>query len=578
VREAGWFAAALLLVTLGSCEQSTLLADIQKDVNLASETIEAPTFTPKGGVFRWYPPSVTISTPTKGASLFYSTDGSPLVFNNLGQTKDTTFRSETNSFTFGPVNFPTYRVWHTLRALAWRDGKTSGETQARFGIAGDGGVRWAQATLVPTTGRTTGVAQGIDETVYAVGWISTPDEKTQGFLVQLDKEGNTLSGPYYFPAPSKVTAAATDSYGNLYVIGTNPNGFLAKYTPKAAPAGLERQWMVESDKAVDFSGLALFASGASVYALIVGTIPADTVSPVTLRSADSSGALAKIIPLYKTGRTGILTKYLVHDATNPNKAGAVLDAGISSEPAGDDWFQSVAAAPSGAFALVGGFKPATSPINFGGQMVTGTLGRRNPLILSGNASSGLNLNWSRSAIAQGPADGELTAVAINPSSGEVAVAGFQEGIIPWDWGAGKLYNGPSAGKNTVLAAYFSGGNVSGVGGGFGSTEDSVLSALVYGNFNPQFQGRPLYVVGSLASGGASFLIKFSGPPHYIMWTRRIGSPEGSILYSSLATNPNPTDKLVIGGALGDKAVDFGTGGILQTGKPGESALVLQVFD
>ena len=78
--------------------------------------VEAPTFSPNGGSFDYGSSvNVTITCGTSGASIYYTTDGS------VPTTTSTRYT--------GALTFNTYTV---LKAIAVKDGESSGVTEATY--------------------------------------------------------------------------------------------------------------------------------------------------------------------------------------------------------------------------------------------------------------------------------------------------------------------------------------------------------------------------------------------------------------------------------------------------------------
>lgn len=553
--------AVLLAVLAVSCGPSPLFLDIQNAVTKAEQSLPAPSIVPAGGLFRWSVP-FTIGTTTPGAHLIYTTDGSSLVYNSHGDVAWPT--SRTWSETVAVPGIGSGLGSYTVRALAWKDGIASGETQAVFQFVGDGATRWAKVAPGLTGGRTLAVAEWTDGTIVAGGWTGNP-ASPQGFLTKLDSNGNALGSSLVLPAGSQFTGMAFDpANGNLVTVGTleapvtavttttfnfgnsftanlNPGdrvGFLAVYDS----AGV-CQWMSRTSGKLLFTGVAVYYNGASSTALVVGNITGGAGQTFT---ADANGA--SFSPS-KTTTSGVMSLFFL--ATHGVSSFFMQSAAGS----GSDWFNAVTVdAGANTFAIAGAFDAAS--VTYSGTTVTGSAGYKSPLVLTGQAT---NLLGFVNVLAPLPrtADGELTSVAVSPSA-NIAAGGTQTGTTTFDWGSGHTWSGTAAGTNGVLVQLDNSVahlpfDVSGPQG-----PPSAVSAVTGVAYASSSSGYALHAVGTMSPGlyqwfgvtltstatSAGFLARKSAPFN-LDWAKL--SDGNQVEYTALSPDANSDGQLTVGG-------------------------------
>jgi len=498
---------AVLTLALAGCDNSSLLTSVQGEVTRYNEAKVPPTITPPGGTYRNSSnvPMVTLSTPVAGARLIYTLDGSTPVFNSLGSVQyPTTQRVDVPSTSWASGTFATGMGVFPLRAVGWRDGVASGEATAYFRVPGPGGTVWSKTGLGASEGQVLAMAryETSGGRLNLGGWVKDWLGRRSGVLVQTDDNGTILwslpvqaqSGS--LAATSEITGAATDSSGNIYIVGNvhgagdyridgssfsvgGPSGFLAAITPSGTCT-----WSVpiQSSVEVHLSGVAV--AGATVY--VSGWAEGSDVevycSVVPLGSVGFS--LMHKYPVLGVHSHGFLVRYLTSGGTP-----SLWTGGEAGEV---DRYYGVAASTN-VVALVGAFlteSPSGTTFNFGGSVVSKVPGAWQALMVTFLPES---TAANHTATLTGATDDTVfKAVAVN-SSGSIAVAAQQQGSGTVTWG-GQTWSGASSGSNGLVVCYDSSATTSWVAGVLSSEGSSVNGV----GFTPS--GSYLYAVGRIGIG------------------------------------------------------------------------------
>ena len=387
-------------------------------------TANAPSYTPAAGLFN-AAQNVVISSTTASVTICYTTDGS-------APACDTTATCTNGSAYGGPV---AVSATTTLRALACRVGYfNSGISDGTFTI--DVTAPGNAASFVATPGNG----------YVGLSWTNPGDadlagvrilRKTGGYPTDPNDAGATVvhSGPGTSATDSGLTNG-TQYYYAAYAYDTAGNfasGVQATATPDIPPGtGLWARTVTGGGGDSEFTAVVFDPVSNAIYAAgyIKGSGVFDFGNGVTLSGYSSTGSHPVIVK-YALDGSALWARTVI---SGPTMATAQ--------------FTGVAVDSSGKVFAVG-YINDTSPVNFGGVMVTGLNFSSTAVLVKYDAAG--NVLWVKAPVSGTPLT-SFDSITIDGAD-NIIVAGNQNGTAAMNYGAGVIISGGTTNSNTLVVKY-----------------------------------------------------------------------------------------------------------------------------